>query len=35
MGVLEVGVGGEEYIFEVTVRHWGSRLLYVVTLMGV
>jgi len=35
MGVLEVGVGGEEVILVDTVRHWGDHQLLVVSLMGV
>jgi len=33
--VLEVGVGGEEFILGDTVRHWGGHQLLVVSLMGV
>jgi len=33
--VLEVGVGGEEFILDDTVRHWRGHRLLVVSLMGV
>jgi len=34
-GVVGIEVGGEEYILDDTVRHWGCHQLLVVTLMGV
>jgi len=33
--ILEVGVGGEEFILGDTVRHWGGHQLLVVSLIGV
>jgi len=32
---MGVGVGGEEFTLGDTVRHWGDRRLFVVSLIGV